>query len=371
MTSSQQEEVKFAMNEWNKEEAPEDSQAMYCKNNLKKILEDFSKQIQHTMGCHVGMLVSHKKKASQTLSVSLHESEPQNAKKRFSVSSSGIKEWTATGFESFAEWSKTDFYPSGDEDHAGSDDEDDENGPVLPEIILDDDGHAKLPTCDVITFKGQHELIRSIFHASYKVCTGGSRPVPWGVITANSSNYLEPGSVPTGFMVKDPSHMKTEEVNCLWNHWEQWSAAKQKLVIFIKAKDSDRKSKEKRVSRLDSDEEDQDQPVSLNKSNSTECRTQPAAYSNQAETTLDNVSINERYIFLESLSKNDDYLELIYAIKDLKILANQKPSSEQHADLPTWADWSWGGSYLPEDMHTSYGTLKASLITCLQSIKII
>ncbi|KAG1863662.1 hypothetical protein F4604DRAFT_1929062 [Suillus subluteus] len=368
MTFSQEEQVKLAMKKWNKEGAPEESQASYRKNNLKKTLEDFSMQIQRTMGCRVVMLVSHKKKASQTLSVSLHESEPQNAKKRFSISSSGIKEWTSTGFESFAEWSKTEFYPSGDEDHAGSDNEDDENGPVIPEVILDDDGYAKLPTRDGIGLKGQHELIRNIFHASYKVCTGGSRPVPWGTITANSSNYLEPDSVPTGFVVKDPSHMKTEEVNCLWNHWERQSAAGQKLVRFIKAKDSDvranihneerkRKSKEKRVRRLESDEEDQDQPDSLNDSNSTERRVQPA----EAETTPDDVSINDRYTFLESLCKHDNYLELIDAIRDLAILANQKPSSEQHADLPTWADWSWGGSYLPEDVHTSYDVLKASL----------
>ncbi|KAG1802412.1 uncharacterized protein BJ212DRAFT_1487369 [Suillus subaureus] len=220
--------------------------------------------------------MSHKKKASQTLSVSLHESEPQNAKKRFSISSNSIKEWTSTGFESFTEWSKTKFYPSGDEDHTGSDNEDDENGPIIPEVILDDDVYAKLLTCDGIGLKGRHELIRSIFHASYKVCT-----------------------VPTGFVAKDPSHMKTEK----------------KLVRFIKAKDSDvhanihneeqkRKSKEKR---------------------------------------------------------HDNYLELIDTIRDLAILANQKPSSKQHADLPTWADWSLGGSYLPEDVHMSYTILKASL----------
>ncbi|KAG1732520.1 hypothetical protein EDB19DRAFT_1912033 [Suillus lakei] len=305
--------------------------------------------------------MSHKKKASQTL----HETNPQNVKKRFSVSSNGIKEWTATGFESFAEWSGTEFYPSDDQDLVGSDNEDAGNEPAIPEIILDDNGYAKLPSRNGIGLKGQHELIRSIFHASYKVCTGGSRPVPWGVITAASSNYLEYGSVPTAFVVKDPSYMKTEEVNCLWNHWEQCLATNKKLVIFIKAKDSDvhanvsneerKKSKEKRVSLLDSDEEDRDRPPSLNSSDFTEHRSQ------LANTTPDDVSINDQYTFLESLSKNDNYLELVDAIKDLAILANQKPTSEQNADLPIWADWSWGGSYLPEDVHVSYDTLKASL----------
>lgn len=48
-----------------------------------------------------------------------------------------------------------------------------------------------------------------------EVCSGGSRPVPWGVITTSPSNYLERGSVPPAFVVKDPSHMKTDEVNCM------------------------------------------------------------------------------------------------------------------------------------------------------------
>ncbi|KAG0693145.1 hypothetical protein DFH29DRAFT_881674 [Suillus ampliporus] len=364
MSPSQQEEVKFAMTKWNREGAPEESQVV--KNNLKKTLEDFSEQIRRTMGCRVVMFVSHKKKASQTLSVSLHETDPQNVKKRFSVSSNGIKEWTATGFESFAEWSKTEFYPSDDQDLEGSDNEDAGNEAAIPEIILDDDGYAKLPSRDGIGLRGQHELIRGIFHASYKVCTGGSRPVPWGMITAASSNYLEHGSVPTAFVVKDPSHMKTEEVNRLWNHWEQNSAANKKLVVFVKAKDGDvranvrneerkKKSKEKRVSLLDSDEEDSDRLPSLNSSDFTERRTQPA------DTTPDDVSIDDRYAFLESLSKNEDYLELIDAIRDLAKFAKQKPTSEENPDLPIWANWSWGESYLPEDVHVSYDTLKASL----------
>jgi hypothetical protein len=43
------------------------------------------------------------------LYTSRHESLPQNAKKSFSVSSDGIKEWASTGFEFFAEWAKTEY----------------------------------------------------------------------------------------------------------------------------------------------------------------------------------------------------------------------------------------------------------------------
>ncbi|KAG2072048.1 hypothetical protein BDR04DRAFT_1117272 [Suillus decipiens] len=273
MTPSQQQEVKFAMKKWNEEGAPEEAQAIYHKNNLKKTLEDFTEQMWGTMGCRIVML---------------------NAKKIFSVSSSGIKEWTANGFESFGEWSKTEFYPSEDSDHVASD--------------LDDDGYAKLPIRDGIGLKGQHELIRSIFHMSY---------------------------IPTGFMVKDPSHMKTEE-----------------------AKDANiqvpGRSKMKVVSTLDSDEEDKGQLVPF-PSHVTECRTQLATHTH--ETTPDNVAIDKQYTFLETLSKNENYLELVDAIRDLAILAKQKPISEQHQDLPIWADWSWSKVYLPEDVHSSYAAL--------------
>jgi len=160
--------------------------------------------------------------------------------------------------------------------------------------------------------------------------------VPWGAMTARSSNYLERGSVPTGFVVQDPSHMKKREVNHLWKHWEHRAAAKQKLVVFCKAKVGDvrnnkgkgqskTKSVEKRVNTLDSDEEDLDRPVSLNSSHFTQRTTQPTA--NQLKTTPDDVSIKDRYTFLESLSKNENYLELVDAIRDLAKLANQKVST--------------------------------------------
>lgn len=38
-----------------------------------------------------------------------HESQPLIAKKAFTVSSRGNKEWAADGFKKFSEWSKTEF----------------------------------------------------------------------------------------------------------------------------------------------------------------------------------------------------------------------------------------------------------------------
>ncbi|KAG2138970.1 hypothetical protein DEU56DRAFT_755688 [Suillus clintonianus] len=125
------------------------------------------------------MFVSHKKKASQTLPVTV-----------ISVVACVQMDEVVVMLHLTV---LVDDDPSGDEDHAASDDEDDENGPVLSEIILDDDRHAKLPTCDGIGLKGQHKLIRSIFHASYSRILHfhcGSRPVSWGTITAKKNGLV-------------------------------------------------------------------------------------------------------------------------------------------------------------------------------------
>jgi hypothetical protein len=49
------------------------------------------------------------------------------------------------------------------------DDEDreQENDNELPEVVLDDEGYAKLPSRDGVALKGQQELVRTIFLASY------------------------------------------------------------------------------------------------------------------------------------------------------------------------------------------------------------
>ncbi|KIK33355.1 hypothetical protein CY34DRAFT_99735, partial [Suillus luteus UH-Slu-Lm8-n1] len=233
MSLTQKKEVDYAQEKWNTEGAPEESQVMYCKNNLKKVLEEFSEQLRHTMGCHVMMLVSHKKQADQTLNVTLHESVPQNVKKKFSVSSDGIKEWTSTGFEFFAEWAKGEFSDQDDEE---------EEEHALPELILDDEGYAQLPSCDGIRLKDQQEVVQMISHAAYsrrlcheftmclligftsvEVFTGSNKPVPWRTITPCPSRYLAASSVPDNLLICDPSHMRLRDINVIWKYWESWS----------------------------------------------------------------------------------------------------------------------------------------------------
>ncbi|KAG1859424.1 hypothetical protein C8R48DRAFT_673966 [Suillus tomentosus] len=162
-------------------------------NNLKKKLEEIPEELCRTMGCQVVMLVSHKKKTNKSLAVILliitfrHESKPQSVKKKISVSSDGIKEWSSTGFELFAEWSKTEFYsrvfinkivPT-DEDQDDLEIDDSDKAEAEPKFILDEEGYAKLPSCKGVALRGQQDLIRNIFLALYKVFTKSNRPVLW------------------------------------------------------------------------------------------------------------------------------------------------------------------------------------------------
>ncbi|KAG2050551.1 hypothetical protein BDR06DRAFT_1064676 [Suillus hirtellus] len=148
----------------------------------------------------------HKKQANQILNVTLHESQPRNVKKSFSVGSDGIKEWTSTGFEFFAEWAKGKFYPTADQD------EQDEEEHGLPELILDDEGYAQLPSCDGIRLKDQQELVHMIFHAAYKVFTGSTVALPAKVSLDRHFEFLDALSTDSSYLelvdaVKDLANM--------------------------------------------------------------------------------------------------------------------------------------------------------------------
>ncbi|KAG0698281.1 hypothetical protein DFH29DRAFT_1002933 [Suillus ampliporus] len=235
MTPAQQKEVEDAKEKWNREGAPPESQAIYRKRNLKKVLNDFTKQVGRTMGCQVVILASHKKNADQTLNVIVHESKPINSKKPFTQSSRGNKEWTSEGFKKFAEWSKSDFYPE-ENDNKSDEEEDDDDKANLPELILDKNGFPKLPSRVGVPTRGQQELVRRIFRASYKVFTETDRPVPWREVVGNPTLYLEPNSLPEDFILRDLSHLRAENINDLWAHWEAKKASREKLVIFAAAK---------------------------------------------------------------------------------------------------------------------------------------
>ncbi|KAG2130404.1 hypothetical protein DEU56DRAFT_914835, partial [Suillus clintonianus] len=386
MTSAHRKEVEEARDKWNREGAPVEAQAMYRKKSLKKVLDDFTEQMRRSMGCRVVMLVSHKKNADQTLSVKIHESQPVNHKKPFSLSSRGSKEWTSEGFEKYAEWSKEEFYPTNDDDD--SSDEDSKDGKdAIPEVILDEHGFAKLPSRKGVSLRGQQELVRQIFHASYKVFTGSKKPVPWLSIAGNLLVYLDPDSIPDG-------------KNHLWGHWEDRKASKQKLVIFVGAVSShmnksllvnavyvgEKKSKKKYVP-VDTDDEEEASaaPTSTKRtrqlaeakaSSKPKASTRPTKNSrpqtqdSSEDSSDDNLTPStglvkrpsvgqevvrtpatvpkkDRMSFLRSLSSHDEYLLLISRLGDLK-----KERSSEAMEWPAWATWSWDRSHLPNSVHS-------------------
>ncbi|KAG1747473.1 hypothetical protein EDB19DRAFT_1826196 [Suillus lakei] len=399
MTSAHRKEVEEVRDKWNREGAPVEAQAMYRKKSLKKVLDDFTEQMRHSMGCRVVMLVSHKKNADQTLSVKIHESQPVNHKKPFSLSSRGSKEWTSEGFEKYAEWLKEEFYPTNDDDD--SSDEDSKDGKdAIPEVILDEHGFAKLPSRKGVSLRGQQELVQQIFHASYKVFTGSKKPVPWLLIAGNLLVYLDPDSIPDGFVVQDPSHLKAQEINHLWGHWEARKASKQKLVIFVGAVSShmnksllvnavyvgEKKSKKKYV-LVDTDDEEEASgaPTSMKRtrqlaeakaSSKPKASTRPTKNSrpqtqdSSEDSSDDNLTPStglvkrpsvgqevvrmpatvpkkDRMSFLQSLSSHDEYLLLISRLGDLK-----KERSSEAMEWPAWATWSWDRSHLPNSVHS-------------------
>ncbi|KAG0698255.1 hypothetical protein DFH29DRAFT_1071219 [Suillus ampliporus] len=376
--------VEDAREKWNREGAPSESQAMYRKRHLKKYMDDFAEQMCHTMGCRVVILASYKKLADQTLSIVVNESKPVNC------------------YEKFAEWSKLEFYL--EENEGESDEEDkDEGKDSLPQLILDKHGYAKLPSHTGVSSRGQQELVRQIFHASYKALTDTAKPVPWGEVVGNPTLYLDPDSLPKGFILRDPSHMRTKNVNELWDHWEARKAAKKPLVIFMAAKIGDMSKKRlehavpyKGKTTMKYVKIDPDKTSSTTRAASA-CPTPRTKRPAEADTPEDKladtapmphrvipaeasssedelaaaastghaprpatqpsiaqlgapaaVPIKDRIQFLKSLSNNNEYLLLVEGIRDL----GKEPSLKGQKEWPAWATWSWEGSYLPSDLHS-------------------
>ncbi|KAG2360219.1 hypothetical protein BDR07DRAFT_1378130 [Suillus spraguei] len=230
MTPAQRKEVENAREKWNKEGAPLESQTMYQKRHLKKILKDFTEQMHHTMGCQVMIIASHKKTADQTLNVIVHESKLVN------------------------KWSKLEFYLEENDDDSND--------------KMEDDGKASLP-----------------------------------------------------------SHMRAENINHLWAHWEARMAAKKKLVISNAAKISDmskqrlknavphQQKTNKMANLAESDSSEDESAAAASMGRRTTTAAQPSSAQQGAPAT---VLMKNQIQFLKSLSSNDQHLHLVEGTRDLK-----------------------------------------------------
>ncbi|KAG1718762.1 hypothetical protein EDB19DRAFT_1920080 [Suillus lakei] len=387
MSRAERKEVEDMKDKWNKEGAPAESQAMYRKRNLKKVLDDFTEQIHRTMGCRIVMLVSHKKKSDQTLSVAVHESKPLNSNKPFTQSSRGCKEWTSDGFEKFAEWSKLEFYPEDEEDKSDEEDEDNDTKEKLPELVLDNKGYAKLPSRAGIHTRGQQELVRRIFHASYKVFTKSSKPVPWREVIANPSlqawQYEQRKPEECGSLSGEPKKKDYKEIDdkdkdptsgkistAHTDRPAESKAASKSSASTRPTPHTTRPAESKAASKAsasthptpritgpaEGDSSDEESAAVTFARRTAGPATRPSGAQDGAPAVI---PMKDRVHFLKSLSSHNGYLLLVEGIRDLE----KESNSDQQKGWPTWATWSWEGSYLPDSVHSEDGTVLKFLET--------
>ncbi|KAG2096964.1 uncharacterized protein F5147DRAFT_778106 [Suillus discolor] len=373
MTSAHRKEVEEARDKWNRDGAPAESQAMYRKKNLKKVLDDFTEQIHRTMGCRLVMLVSHKKNADQTLSVKILSirrnrlarvlEEAKNGRLKVLKNMPSGQRLNSVSFVFFLDRFRllNDHVsdPTNDDDDS-SDEETNDGKDAMPEVILDNHGYAKLPS---------------------QVFTGSMKPVPWLSIAGEPLLYLDPDSIPNGFTVQDPSHLRVKEINKLWGHWEARKASKQRLVIFVGAASAhmnksllenavyvgEKKSKKKYV-EVDDEEGASAAPTPMKRTrrlaedsseDSSDDNLAPSAglvarpsVAQEGIRTPATVPMKDRMSFLRSLSSNREYLLFISSIGGLK-----KEQSSEATEWPAWATWSWEGSHLPNSVHSEVSEL--------------
>ncbi|OJA11534.1 hypothetical protein AZE42_13920, partial [Rhizopogon vesiculosus] len=82
----------------------------------------------------------------------------------------------------------------------------------------------------------------------------------------------------------------------------------------------------------------------------------------------DNIPARKRFKFLRKLSKDEKYLDLVHALRDLAAMTEQEQTASKGVDLPHWANWSWGESYLPRDIHSSSLDLQKDLATLQNAV---
>jgi hypothetical protein len=165
------------------------------------------------------------------------------------------------------------------------------------------------------------------------VFTHSRKPVPWRLITANSSKFLEAGCIPAKIVVRDPSHMRLEDVNSLWYHWETRSRENKKLVVFVKAKEGDIRSgarkklpnaaitkKKPEYVEIDSDDARDPSEAEYQSEDST------SSDDGLSMECPDNIPARKRFKFLRKLSKDEKYLDLVHALRDLAAMTEQEVS---------------------------------------------
>ncbi|KAG2147899.1 uncharacterized protein EDB93DRAFT_1103974 [Suillus bovinus] len=319
--------------------------------------------------------------------------EVENAREKWNRDSAPLESQTIHESKPNFTVFKENWDPDKNDDQS-TDDEEDDGKVSPPEVILDKKKYPKLPSRAGVSTRGQQELVHQIFRASYKVFTDTNKPVPWREVVAKPSLYLDLNLIPEGFILRDPSHMRAENINELWAHWQARKEENKKLVIFIVGKIGDMSKELLRDAVLHQEKTKkmyvEIEPVSSSESESggtpstsrranlvkganesaaaastghmTAMASRPSGAQESAPAT---VPMKDQIPFLKSLSSNNEYLLLVEGIRDL----GKEPNFNQQKEWPAWATWSWEESYLLNDVHCVGGEVQKFLETAA-SIKI-
>ncbi|KAG2062909.1 hypothetical protein BDR04DRAFT_1164491 [Suillus decipiens] len=154
--------------------------------------------------------------------------------------------------------------------------------------------------------------------------------------------------------------MRAKDINILWSYWERQSTTQKRLVTFIKARSCDMRidllcsprdgassKKEKPYAEVTSEDDEQLSSANLD---TTLAAASPVE-----------VLHSDCFAFLDALSTDKSYLELVDTVKDLAIMTENLQSPQEELELPNWVNWSWKDSYLPKSVHESQEMVMASL----------
>ncbi|KAG1830728.1 hypothetical protein DFJ58DRAFT_848381 [Suillus subalutaceus] len=305
---------KKKLTDWDVAQKCRASKKSYCKNNLKKVLEEFSEQLRRSMGCHVVMLVSHKKRVDQTLNVTLHESVPQNVKKA-SLSAQTVSESGLQMALSFLE-----------------------------------SGQRRNFTQQLL------QAMKKRMNMNYQQSSLTKKAMHNFLLM----RYLEAGSVPDDLIICDPSHMRAKDINTIWHYWERRSMAQKRLVTFTKARSCDMRINAVNSANVKASSK-KDKPYIEVGSEADEQHSSAGLDTTLAVSSPAEVPRGHRFEFLDALSSDRSYLELVDAVKDLATITENLPTPEEQLNLPPWVNWSSKESYLPASEHMYLDSVIGSL----------
>jgi len=127
--------------------------------------------------------------------------------------------------------------------------------------------------------------------------------------------------------------MRLEDVNSLWYHWEKRSREHKKLVVFVKAKEGDIRSGTSKKSSKTTITKKKPEFVDIDSDDARD--PSEAEYQSDATSPSDdglpikcpgNIPARKRFKFLRKLSKDERYLDLVHALRDLATVTEQEVS---------------------------------------------